>query len=79
MTNREFARVNGSASPILSDADRKISMSYQALNVEGRSNRWTFYIGPDGMIEYIDKKVNPATAGVDLVSNLKRLGVPKNN
>ena len=40
------------------------------------ANRWTFYIGPDGRILQIDKKVNPAESGEDIVANLKALKVP---
>jgi hypothetical protein len=44
------------------------------LNAGGMANRWTFYIGPDGNIQAIDKQVKPATAGEDLLTNLKRVG-----
>jgi peroxiredoxin len=40
------------------------------------ANRWTFYIGPDGKIVNIDKKVNPAQSGADIVANLKTYKVP---
>ena len=40
------------------------------------ANRWTYYIGADGKILYIEKKVNPATSGDDLVAKLKELNVP---
>jgi peroxiredoxin len=39
--------------------------------------RWTFYIGPDGRILYVDPKVSPKTAGEDVVAQLERLKVPK--
>ena len=38
---------------------------------------WTFYIGPDGKILYIDKAVNTATAGADLAARLEALGARK--
>jgi peroxiredoxin Q/BCP len=37
--------------------------------------RWTFYIGKDGHILYIDRKVRAATAGQDVAAKLKELGV----
>jgi peroxiredoxin Q/BCP len=40
------------------------------------ANRWTFYIGADGKILNIDKKVSPGTSGTDIVANLKTLKVP---
>jgi peroxiredoxin Q/BCP len=41
------------------------------------ANRWTFYIGPDGKILDIDKKVKPQTAGQDVAAKLETLGVAK--
>jgi hypothetical protein len=46
------------------------------LNDRGYANRWTFYIDAEGTIARIDKNVNPATAGADLVANLQALEVP---
>ena len=43
----------------------------------GFANRWTFYIGPDGKILEIDKKVKPQTAGQDVAANLEALKVAK--
>jgi len=43
----------------------------------GFANRWTYYIGPDGKLLAIDKKVSPSTAGQDLAAKLEALGVPK--
>ena len=39
--------------------------------------RYTFYIGSDGKLLYIDKSVNAATHGADVVKKLKELGVAK--
>jgi peroxiredoxin Q/BCP len=45
----------------------------------GFPNRWTFYIGADGKILEIDKKVSPKTAGKDVAAKLASLGVAKAN
>lgn len=37
--------------------------------------RVTFYIGEDGKILHIDKKVNTASHGADIAAKLKELGV----
>ena len=37
--------------------------------------RWTFYVGKDGRILYIDKQVSPAAHGKDVVERLKALGI----
>lgn len=39
--------------------------------------RWTFYIGEDGKILYIDKDVKAAAHGKDVAARLKELGVEK--
>ena len=44
---------------------------------DGFANRWTFYIGPDGKILNIDKKVKPQTAGTDLAAKLEALRFKK--
>ena len=41
------------------------------------AKRWTFYIGADGKVLFIDKKVNVDTAGADIAARLASLGVPK--
>jgi peroxiredoxin Q/BCP len=44
-------------------------------NKQGNAARWTFYIGGDGKILHIDKKVNAGEAGKDVAAKLKELGV----
>jgi thioredoxin-dependent peroxiredoxin len=39
--------------------------------------RWTFYIGPDGRILYIDKDVKPSSHGEDVAARLAALGVAR--
>jgi thioredoxin-dependent peroxiredoxin len=39
--------------------------------------RWTFYIGLDGRILHIDKRVNPVTHGKVIAAKLAELGVPR--
>jgi peroxiredoxin Q/BCP len=41
------------------------------------AQRWTFYIGKDGKILHVEKRVSPATAGQDLVAKLGELGIAK--
>ena len=42
------------------------------------AKRWTFYIDAEGIVSKIDKKVNPRTAGRELLQNLIALDVPVN-
>lgn len=76
-TNRKFAESVEADYPILSDPEKKTATAYGVLGASGRASRWTFYIGPDGRILDIDKKVSPRTAGEDVVKKLEELGVRK--
>ena len=75
--NRGFAEKNDASFPILSDPGKEVCNAYGVIAAHGYPNRWTYYIDPDGVIEQIDKDVNPRTAGADLVAHLEALGVPK--
>jgi peroxiredoxin len=74
--NRGFAEKNGATFPILSDPDKRVCKDYGVLYPIGLAKRWTFYIGPEGLIQRIDKQVKPRTAGSQLVQNLLDLQVP---
>jgi hypothetical protein len=41
------------------------------------ASRWTFYIGLDGRILLIDKRVSPTTHGKAVAAELAELGVPR--
>ena len=41
------------------------------------ARRWTFYIDRGGVIRFIDKNVNTATAGQDIARRLADLGFPR--
>jgi len=85
-SNKAFAEKEHADFPILSDMSKKVAFAYGVippdLPLERQfARRWTFYIGPDGKILFIDKGttgrgVNPATSGEDIVAKLKELGVP---
>lgn len=77
-TNKKFAEHVEADYPILSDPEKKVATAYGVVNAERQAaQRWTFYIGPDGRILAIDKKVSPPTAGQDVVKKLEELGVKK--
>ena len=63
--------------PILSDPSKEVAKAYGVVTPERELPfRWTFYIGADGRILYVDKEVKPPTAGADVAARLKALGVP---
>jgi peroxiredoxin Q/BCP len=78
-TNKKFAEQEQANFPMLSDPAKKVADAYGVLKVPGTgfAQRWTFYIGPDGKILYIDKDVKTATAGADLAARLEALGARK--
>ena len=76
--NKEFAESLGADFPILADPDRKAAEPYGVLvPVVGVAKRWTFYIGKDGNILFIDKNVEVDRAGADVTRKLAELGIPR--
>ena len=73
--NADFAKQEQANFPMLSDPQKTTAAAYGVLNARGVANRWTFYIGPDGKILFIDKTVNTQTAGADLAAKLAELKV----
>ena len=82
--NKRFAEQEQADFPMLSDPEKKVAEAYGVLppvnpdkpEAPRYARRWMFFIGPDGKILYIDKKVNPANSGTDAVAKLKELKVP---
>jgi peroxiredoxin Q/BCP len=71
--NTKFAESLGVSYPILSDATKDVARAYGVLAPSGYASRWTFYIGADGRILDIDKKVSAASHGRDVVAKLTQL------
>lgn len=76
--NIDFAKSLSLDYPILSDPTKKTAEAYGVVH-EGRpvAERWTFFIGPDGMVKAIDQKVNTKEHAKDIAKQLESLGVPK--
>jgi thioredoxin-dependent peroxiredoxin len=76
--NKEFAQSLGVDYPILSDPSRTVATAYGVVDRDQPfASRWTFYVGTDGRIAYIDKLVSPATHGQAVAAKLAELGVPR--
>ena len=73
--NKAFAEAHKADFPLLSDPTKKTAEAYGVLNPRGVASRWTFYIGKDGKIAYIDKAVKPATSAEDMAAKLGELKV----
>ena len=77
-TNRKFARSLGLDFPLLSDPTKRTAKAYGVVDEDQPfASRWTFYIGIDGRIRYIDKEVSPETQGKAIADKLAELGVAK--
>lgn len=73
--NTKFAKSLKADYPILSDPEKNVAKAYGVVTAKRAVPfRWTFYIGPDSKILYIDTKVNAASHGADVVKQLKELG-----
>jgi peroxiredoxin Q/BCP len=58
----------------LSDPSKEVARAYGVLAPSGYASRTTFYIGGDGRIQEIDRKVSAATHGADVVRKLTAPG-----
>ena len=76
--NKKFAAELGLDFPLLSDPGKQVATAYGVTGADRPlARRWTFYIGVDGKILFVDRKVSTATAGADLVAKLGELGVAR--
>jgi peroxiredoxin Q/BCP len=81
-TNKRFAEEHKADFPILADPEKTVAKAYGVIRTDvpperQLAGRWTFFIGPDGKILDIDKKVSAKTAGEDLAKKLDALGVKR--
>lgn len=80
--NKAFAAKEHADFPMLANPDKKVAHAYGVIPPDAPperqfARRWTFYIDPTGKIAAIDKAVQPATSGQDIVAKLTELKVPK--
>jgi len=77
-TNKAFAESLHLDYPILSDPGKRVARAYGVVN-SARSVpfRWTYYIGKNGKILFIDKAVHVQTHGRDVAKKLKELGIKR--
>jgi thioredoxin-dependent peroxiredoxin len=74
--NRAFAEWTGTGLPILSDVGGEIARAYGVFDEElDAASRWTFFIGRDGRILFIDREVSPTSHGGDILARVQALGM----
>ena len=71
--NTEFAKSLDLNYPILSDPDGKVAKAYGIYSKRGFSGRVTFFIGADGKILHIEKKVKVGSHGKQIEETLAKL------
>lgn len=76
--NGELAAILDLPHPILSDPRKEAARRYGVL-AGGRATaaRWTFYIGIDGRILFIDRLVTADGHGEEVPARLDALGIPR--
>jgi peroxiredoxin Q/BCP len=73
-TNTRFAKEHDADFPILADPEKKVASTYGVLGASGLASRWTFYMGADGKILFIDKgKTQTTAAGDTMIAKLTEL------
>ena len=77
-TNKKFADSLKLDYAILSDPSKKTAKAYGVVHAKRAvPERWTFYIGKNGKILHIDKKVKAGNHGNDIVKQLAKLDIEK--
>ena len=75
--NEAFAEKYSADFAILSDETTEVAKAYGVLSARGYPKRHTFYIGQDGKILKVDRKVSVSTSAKDIAQNLEDLKVEK--
>lgn len=75
--NAAFAESLDLDYPILCDPSKENAVAFGVSDGKKNPTRWTYYIGANGKILYIDKSVKTETHGSDIAAKLDELGVPK--
>jgi peroxiredoxin Q/BCP len=75
--NTKFAESTNADFPLLSDTTKEVAKAFDVLAIYGVPKRHTIYIGKDGKILMVDRKINAKTSAQDIAANLEKLGVPK--
>ena len=75
--NEAFAEKYGADFKILSDEKQEVAKDYGVLSKNGYAKRHTFYIGEDGKILKVDRKVSVNTSAEDMAKILEELKVEK--
>ena len=77
-TNKRYAESLKLDYPILADPEKNVAKAYGVVNdTRPVPFRWTYIIGKDGTILFIDKEVKAASHAEAISKKLEELGVSK--
>ena len=75
--NADFAKSLKANLVLLSDTKGDAASAFGVSGLGGMyAKRWTFYVDKDGVVRFIDQKVNTSTAGSDIAAKLAELNFP---
>ena len=72
-SHAKFAAKHRLTFPILADPEGRVIAAYGASGLFGMAKRWTFIIGPDLTIRWIERDVDPALDAKKVAAELERL------
>ncbi|MCA9216444.1 MAG: peroxiredoxin family protein [Planctomycetales bacterium] len=76
--NTKFAKQLELDYPILSDPERKVAPVHGVVDEKQKyPRRWTIFIGKDGVVKHIEKKVDTRGHGTQVLKQLAELKVDK--
>lgn len=76
--NTRFAQSLNLDYPILSDPGKEVARAFGVVDdFRPVPHRWTFYIGKDGKVLKVDKRINFGSAGSDVAKTLASLNIDK--
>ncbi|GAB1264659.1 hypothetical protein NBRC116492_14680 [Aurantivibrio infirmus] len=75
--NKRFAKEQKAKFPLLCDPAKEMTQAYGVLSPRGFANRWTIYIDKEGVVQKIDQKVKPNSAGKDMLDAFEELDFAK--
>jgi peroxiredoxin Q/BCP len=76
-TNTKFAKKLEVSYTILADPKKEAATAMGVMSLLGYPKRWTFYVGKDGKLLAIAKKVNVKAHGEEIAEKLRELGIEK--